>query len=410
MMRTAHEMTKVARTSRISRRTRAAAVALGSTLVAATLAVGASPAAAEDPPKPVLIAVTAYPPVVQLSTPAEFLVTGGLTLNAPTSGRFTVTLHRPPADGAEACTGSPHSYSQIPVTAVAATTPAVPNMVPVNKTLDVPATIRISNPEGRYQYQATFAPDGGGAVVKSTCFEVNVAHRKDVDPPKPNDPKPTPTAIQAQVTKHFRLMLDRDPTQVELSTWVGKLQAGTSTVGDLVADLRGSNDHVSIIDPVTRLYFAYFLRSPDADGLDYWIGQRRGGRSLVSTSDFFSRSPEFDRRYGSLGNAAFVDLIYRNILERGADDKGKSFWTGQLDQGVRTRGDVMVGFSESPEYREAIANEVHVSVLYVLLIGRAPTAVEFDSVVDLLDIEDTAVPFTVADLADALIERRTTIR
>lgn len=104
------------------------------------------------------------------------------------------------------------------------------------------------------------------------------------------------------------------------------------------------------LDAVFRLYRAYFLRDPDPSGLDYWASLYANGRSLASISQHFSESSEFQRRYGDLTNAEFVDLIYRNLFDRQADSSGRSYWTSVLDRG-RSRGAVMIGFSESPEFK-----------------------------------------------------------
>jgi hypothetical protein len=100
---------------------------------------------------------------------------------------------------------------------------------------------------------------------------------------------------------------------------------------------------------VARLYLAYFLRDPDDDGFDYWTGLALAGRSLAAISAEFAASPEFARRYGALPNARFVELVYTNVLDRAPDPDGRSHWISVLDRGV-SRGEVMIGFSESPEF------------------------------------------------------------
>ena len=100
----------------------------------------------------------------------------------------------------------------------------------------------------------------------------------------------------------------------------------------------------------TRLYVAYFLRPPDVGGLRFWIGRLDGGMSLFAVSQFFSQSQEFRDRYGTLSDPEFVDLVYRNVLGRPPEPNGRAFWAGELSSGRRTRGSVMVGFSESPEF------------------------------------------------------------
>ncbi len=60
---------------------------------------------------------------------------------------------------------------------------------------------------------------------------------------------------------------------------------------------------------VYRLYRAYFLRDPEPAGWDYWSNTLASGRmSLIQISEFFSRSDEFKKRYGSLSDAEFIDL------------------------------------------------------------------------------------------------------
>ncbi len=104
-------------------------------------------------------------------------------------------------------------------------------------------------------------------------------------------------------------------------------------------------------DSVVRLYNAYFLRAPEAGGVDFWIREySENGRTLAAMSQFFSGSDEFIGLYGSLNNSQFVNLIYQNILGRPGEASGVEFWTGRLDRGELTRGQVMLAFSEGPEY------------------------------------------------------------
>lgn len=119
---------------------------------------------------------------------------------------------------------------------------------------------------------------------------------------------------------------------------------------------------------VARLYLAYFLRRPDDEGFEYWVGVRRSGRSLAQISTDFATSGEFVTRYGALSNRQFVDLVYRNVLLRAPDGGGLNHWASALDRGV-PRGTVMLGFSESIEFRNRTADEV-ASIEAVGPVGR----------------------------------------
>jgi hypothetical protein len=101
---------------------------------------------------------------------------------------------------------------------------------------------------------------------------------------------------------------------------------------------------------VGRLYLAYFRRYPEQAGLWYWVGQHLGGMCLTDISEYFAGSAEFVSTYGRLDDPQFVELVYRNVLGRGPDPAGYSYWADQLGRGMR-RGTLMVGFSESPEFR-----------------------------------------------------------
>lgn len=130
---------------------------------------------------------------------------------------------------------------------------------------------------------------------------------------------------------------------------------------------------------VTRLYSAFFLRNPDASGLSYWWRQVNGGKSLDWIANVMASSSEFTNRYGSLTNQQFVELVYQNVLGRPGDAGGISFWTGKLNSGAKSRGQVMVGFSDSNEYKTKNAARVNVIVTYFELLRRVPTQTEINA-------------------------------
>lgn len=194
-------------------------------------------------------------------------------------------------------------------------------------------------------------------------------------------------------------LLARTPTSAERSTVVAALTNGTGTPGDLVAALRNDVDQTGAVDPTTRLYFAYFLRIPDKSGLEFWIRRKRSGYLLRTISDSFATSSEFVRRYGTLTNRQFVELIYQNLFARTGDAAGVDYWTRRLDTRAESRGGVMAQFSESSEYKRKMANEVTISVLHLLIQQRQVTQAEFDA--ELARLDQGAM--TVAGFAGELL-------
>jgi hypothetical protein len=177
------------------------------------------------------------------------------------------------------------------------------------------------------------------------------------------------SAASAMVLPPFRSLAAFVTQQVSLERG--------ATAASFIGGLRRSTDATTNVDPVTRLYFAYLLRIPDAGGLQFWIAKKRAGTTPQQISSSFAASSEFTTRYGNLTNEQFVELVYQNVLGRAGDASGIAYWTGQLDTGAKNRGAVMVGFSESSEYKTLEQPSVDVAVSWIDLFGTAPDSTDF---------------------------------
>jgi hypothetical protein len=104
------------------------------------------------------------------------------------------------------------------------------------------------------------------------------------------------------------------------------------------------------IASVGRLYSAYFKRIPDADGLNYWLGQLDTGMSIDEMSARFYDSSEFVALYGEPTNGGYIDSMYQNIFDREPDADGREYWIERLDEGA-SRFRVLLEISDSQEFR-----------------------------------------------------------
>ena len=102
---------------------------------------------------------------------------------------------------------------------------------------------------------------------------------------------------------------------------------------------------------LTQLYNASFKRLPDPDELRYWISNFSSGKDderAVASS--FLASAEFKERYGEdVSNESYVNTLYINILGRDYDQTGYDYWLSNLNNGVETKYELLLGFSESLE-------------------------------------------------------------
>jgi hypothetical protein len=178
--------------------------------------------------------------------------------------------------------------------------------------------------------------------------------------------------------QQYRDFLNREGDAGGITFWTDRVNGAVSSRGQVVESFFNSAEFQQTVAPVARLYFAYFLRIPDYGGLQFWINYYKAGNSLDAISNFFAASPEFQSTYGALTNAQYVNLIYQNVLGRAPDQVGYDFWLNQLDTAARTRGQVMLAFSESAEYLGTSYNMVYVTMMYVGMLRRAPEQGGFD--------------------------------
>jgi hypothetical protein len=181
---------------------------------------------------------------------------------------------------------------------------------------------------------------------------------------------PFPSATAA-VDQAYGDILARTPSAAERSTAATALANGTKTPSQLMADLV-AGEGTADAQPVARLYLAGLGRLPDRSGLQYWTQRHQAGVPLVKLAEKFIASAEFVRRYGTPSNAGYVDVLYHNVLDRGADANGSDYWNRRLAFGVITRAGLLVQFSESSENKTKVATKVEASLVYVGMVLRAP--------------------------------------
>ena len=82
---------------------------------------------------------------------------------------------------------------------------------------------------------------------------------------------------------------------------------------------------------VTRLYNGFLGRSPDTNGLNYWIYQLNQGMSEPQVGLAFFNSPEATT---FMSNRLLVTKAYFGFLNRPPDPGGLTYWADQLNAGV----------------------------------------------------------------------------
>jgi len=183
----------------------------------------------------------------------------------------------------------------------------------------------------------------------------------------------------------YRDFLGREGDADGLHFYLNTIGTNNLVKPAIVESFFNSPEFQNVGAAVTRLYFAFFNRFPDFPGFQFQTNVIRQGGTVAQVANGFALSPEFTTTYGALNNTQYVQLLYTNVLGRSATQPEIDFHVNRLVNQGATRGDVMAGFSESPEYINARRNHVYVAMMYVGMLRRAPDQVGFDFYLNLLN-------------------------
>lgn len=170
----------------------------------------------------------------------------------------------------------------------------------------------------------------------------------------------------------YQNVLNRSADATGLARWVGDLEGGLSRAQVVLGfsnsqefqnntasasnQFAQGNTQQIWTDDVFRLYQATLDRAPNTEGLFNWSDRLGSGTDYLSVANGFVASQEFKNRFGEdLSNAAFVELLYQNVLDRSADATGLARWVGDLEGGA-SRTEVVRGFAQSTEFRNSTAD------------------------------------------------------
>lgn len=114
------------------------------------------------------------------------------------------------------------------------------------------------------------------------------------------------------------------------------------------------------------IYRAAFDRTPDLEGLGYWIRELDRGQdfgAVVAAS--FIASEEFIRLNGAnTSNTQFVNLLYQNVLHRAGEPDGVAYWLSELNAGG-ARSNMLASFAVSAENVSNVAPFISDGIFFV---------------------------------------------
>lgn len=175
-----------------------------------------------------------------------------------------------------------------------------------------------------------------------------------------------------------RVALDRNWSDFQVSRLTDGQWQLQDKSGALGTDTLISIERITFADKVValdwegkggkgyRIYKAAFNRSPDEEGLGYWIAQLDNGMDLIEVSARFIDSAEFRSLYGTdVTDDQFLFKVYSNVLGRDPDESGYAWWLNEIKTNPeKTRAKVLADFSESAENKAGLVGVTNGGVVY----------------------------------------------
>ena len=186
----------------------------------------------------------------------------------------------------------------------------------------------------------------------------------------------TPSSVSASFVSQLYLQFLRRPADAAgLDYWGQQLDSGALNAAQVSAQFMASTEFQRSVDPVVRLYFAAFGRSPDAAGLAYWVAAVHAGATLPQIAAVFAAAPEFRALHGAVNDAVFLDILYQQAFQRQPDPAGKAYFIDRLAHGA-SRGEVIVAFATSAELNAGLGATIKVIEQYLAVQQGLPDAAE----------------------------------
>jgi uncharacterized repeat protein (TIGR01451 family) len=155
--------------------------------------------------------------------------------------------------------------------------------------------------------------------------------------------------------------------------WLGQLQNGTSRAQ--VADgILGSQE--AMADTIEGYYADYLGRAADPAGLQYYLNQLLAGGpgqeeavavQIMTSQEFFNDPatdpPALPTASALLGDNAYINGLYQDLLGRNVDAAGLAYWMNVL-VATGSRAQVAQGIWNSPEHLGIEVNQLYETLLH----------------------------------------------
>ncbi len=194
------------------------------------------------------------------------------------------------------------------------------------------------------------------------------------DLPRASAAEAVTSETRAYIDAAYVVFTGRNATNPEKDRWGPVVQRGDRAALTKTLAVTDSWSGVQ----VNEMYRTVLGRDADSRGRAYWVGQiARGLRLEAAAVEFFGSAEYYNAAGGN--DHAYVTSVYDDLLGRNPDANGLAYWTRLLAEGRLSRAGVADNFYASIESRRDRATRIHRSVM-----DAEPTAMARDQWADRL--------------------------
>ncbi len=195
------------------------------------------------------------------------------------------------------------------------------------------------------------------------------------------------------VFTYYENILGREPSEEEIAAWADGLMDKSLSLANVLAGFFNSPEFMdkeyTPEEIIAIMYEAILYREGSEEEIAAWAAQLSSGKTICEVLAGFVNSPEAQEIYGEWGLdiggmyadgsvinpalRAYVEGMYRTLLERTSEDDGFYGWLDKIVKGTLTPAQLPQNFFGSMEYlaRER-TNEQFVTDCYKAILGRDP--------------------------------------
>ena len=298
---------------------------------------------------------------------------------------FPITIGYPdggPGAYLDMCAPAPSGWAGCERLVVEGTIGPLQVIVPTHEIIPVAPDGTVSDQRALPRLWRTWDRERIDCAVEDCGFALEqdgAPHSNVVDVAWAPEWSPWPSA-RAFVVEAYATLVGRAPTPSERSAAVVALTDRSLTGYAFLRQLAARSDGLRLAE-LSRLYQAALDRAPDAGGLLYWASELRRTGSIAAVAGAFGRTSEFRQAFGpSVGRTTTVVNAYRRTLDRWPTGAEVRYWVDRLRAGM-SRTHLVHLFSRTPEFVARRAGWSELIAVTVALLGRSPTADEWDPIV-----------------------------